>query len=122
MWIIILRVSVVFFSYEFDFKTKARDVPQNEKPCSIKLRCYAACLIGLNECLDSSPGATLADNIDKNKLNNIILNRMSNRSFKQAYVQGFDCEYISFKKYVNMFEHMEIAESIVVVVLLDTDL
>ena len=31
---------------------------------------------------------------------------------KKAYVQGFDCETISLKKYVNMFERMEIAESI----------
>ena len=31
---------------------------------------------------------------------------------KQAYIQGFDCESINFKRYVNMFERMEIAESI----------
>ena len=30
----------------------------------------------------------------------------------QAYVQGFDCEFISFKKVVNMFDGMEIIESI----------
>ena len=30
----------------------------------------------------------------------------------QVYVQGFDCEYILFKKYVNMFERMDIAEYI----------
>ena len=30
----------------------------------------------------------------------------------QAYVQGFYCEYISFKKSVNMFERMEITGSI----------
>ena len=29
-----------------------------------------------------------------------------------AYVQGFDFDTISFKKAVNMFEHMKIAESI----------
>ena len=37
---------------------------------------------------------------------------MPNIWYKQAYVQGFYCEYISFKKYVNMFEQMDIAESI----------
>ena len=37
---------------------------------------------------------------------------MHNRWFKQAYVQGFDCEYISFKKAFDMFEKMEISESI----------
>ena len=31
---------------------------------------------------------------------------------KQAYVHGFDCEYITFKKYINIFERMDIAESI----------
>ena len=31
---------------------------------------------------------------------------------KQAYVQGFYCESITFKNTVNMFECMEIAESI----------
>ena len=37
---------------------------------------------------------------------------MPNRWYKQAYVQGFGCESITFKKSVNMFDHMEIAESI----------
>ena len=31
---------------------------------------------------------------------------------KQAYVQGFDCESITFKKAGSMFEHMGISESI----------
>ena len=37
---------------------------------------------------------------------------MPNSWSKQAYVQGFYCETIYFKKSVNMFENMEIAESI----------
>ena len=37
---------------------------------------------------------------------------MPNTWYKQAYVQRFDCKYISFKKYVNMFERMETTESI----------
>ena len=37
---------------------------------------------------------------------------MPNSWSKQAYVQGFYCESITFKKAVNMFEHMEIVESI----------
>ena len=39
---------------------------------------------------------------------NIIPNSWS----KQAYVQGFYCESISLKKDVNMFEKMNIVESI----------
>ena len=37
---------------------------------------------------------------------------MSNSWYKQAYIQGFYCEYINFKKFANIFEHMEIADSI----------
>ena len=37
---------------------------------------------------------------------------MPNSWYRQAYVQVFDCEYINFKKDFNMFEPMEIAESI----------
>ena len=37
---------------------------------------------------------------------------MHNIWSKQAYVQGFDFESILFKKYVNTFEQMEIAEFI----------
>ena len=31
---------------------------------------------------------------------------------KQAYVQGFDYKTVTFKEYVNNFEHMEIVETI----------
>ena len=37
---------------------------------------------------------------------------MHNIWSKQAYVQGFDCESITFEKDVNMFDRMEISESI----------
>ena len=37
---------------------------------------------------------------------------MPNSWSKQAYVQGVYCGSVSFKKDVNMFERMEIAESI----------
>ena len=40
------------------------------------------------------------------------LNSTPNIWYKQAYVQGFDCEYISFKKYVYMFERTETTEYI----------
>ena len=45
-------------------------------------------------------------------MNVIVLNSIPNIWAKQAYVQCFDCESIPFKKTVNMFEQMEIAESI----------
>ena len=37
---------------------------------------------------------------------------MTNIWSRQANVQGFDCETITFKNAVNMFERMEISESI----------
>ena len=82
-----------------------------KKICSLKVRRYVAHLIDLNKYLASFPGATLADKIDVTEFNEIILNRTPNSWSKQAYVQGFDCESI-LKKAVNMFEHIEIAESI----------
>ena len=41
----------------------------------------------------------------------IILYSMPNSWSKHAYAQGFDCEFIYFKKAVNIFERTEIAES-----------
>ena len=46
------------------------------------------------------------------EINKILLNSTPNSWYKQAYVQGFDCESILFKGSVNMFEFMETAESI----------
>ena len=54
----------------------------------------------------------MADKIWVTELNEIILNSTPNSWYMQAYVQGFDCEFISFKKVVNMFDGMEIIESI----------
>ena len=46
------------------------------------------------------------------KIGVILLNSIPNSWYKQTYVKGFDCESITFKKYLNMFERMEIFESI----------
>ena len=83
-----------------------------KKTRSLRVRRYAARLIDLNEYLESFPGATLANKISETELNEIILNSIPNSWYKQAYAQGFDCKSISFRKYVNMFERMKIAESI----------
>ena len=69
-------------------------------------------LIELKEYLDSSPGGKLTEKNGMMGLNEILLNSMFNILINQAYVQGFDCESISFKKTVNMFERMDIYESI----------
>ena len=54
----------------------------------------------------------MTDKIGVTEINEILLNSIPNIWYKQAYVQGFDCESITFKKYVNMFDYVEIAESI----------
>ena len=54
----------------------------------------------------------MTDKVDVTELNEILLNSMPNIWSKQAYVKGFYCESVTFKKAVNMFERMEIAESI----------
>ena len=80
--------------------------------CSLKIIRYVARVMDLNEYLDYCPGSTLYDTIGPCYPKNTILNSMPNIWSNQAYVQGFDCEYISFMKSVNMFEKTEIAEAI----------
>ena len=83
-----------------------------KNPRGLAVRHYAARLIDLNEHLASFLGAIFSGKIGITELNDILLNSMHNSWSKQAYVQGFECEYISFKKSVNIFERMEIDESI----------
>ena len=54
----------------------------------------------------------MTDKIGITELNYILINGIPNIWSKQAYVQGFDCESISLKMTLNMFEHIEIDESI----------
>ena len=72
----------------------ACDPPRNEKLRSLKVRNYAVRLIDMNKYLDYFPGATLSDKIEVTELNEILLKIMPNSWSKQAYFQGFDCEYI----------------------------
>ena len=87
-------------------------MPLYENPRRLKLRCYSARLIALNEYLASFLGVAVDDKMSVTELNKILLNSMPNRWYKQACSQGFYCETISFKKAVNMFERMEITEII----------
>ena len=61
--------------------------------------------------LSALPGAQASEQIGETKLNEILLNSMSNCWIKQAYVQCFDCKYITSIA-VNMFECTEILEYI----------
>ena len=46
------------------------------------------------------------------KLNEILLGSTPNSWSKKEYLQAFDCESINFKAAVNMFELVEISQSI----------
>ena len=78
----------------------------------LNVRRYAARLIDLNKYLDSFPGGKLSGKLGVTELNELFLNSMPNTWIMQAYVQGFYCESVTFKKAVNMFKCVDIAESI----------
>ena len=59
--------------------------------------CYTDYLVWLNEYLGMFPGGELTDKIGMTELDEILLNSIPNSWRKQAYVQGFDYEYITFK-------------------------
>ena len=52
-------------------------------------------MININEHLDALPVAKESEKNSETELNEIILNSMTNVLSKKAYVQGFDCEYIT---------------------------
>ena len=68
---------------------------------SLIVKHYTARWIDLNKYLFSFLGANSADKIGVTELNEILLNSItkicSKQASKQAYVQGFDCEYIKEK-------------------------
>ena len=82
------------------------------KPCKLRVKCYNGLLNDINKYLSALPESKASDNIGEMYLNEIILNSMKNGWSKQAYVQVFDCETITFKNYANMFELMEIARTV----------
>ena len=75
------------------------------------MRRCAASMIRLNEYLSIFLVLKASDKICDMKLDSILFNSMTNGWSNQAYVQGFDFETI-MKKYVNMFERMEVYETI----------
>ena len=85
---------------------------QSTNMCGLKVSCYTASLIVLNDYLASFPGSKLTEKIGMRELNETLLNSVPNNWSKRAYVLVFDCEYIIFLKYANMFERMKISEYI----------
>ena len=69
-------------------------------------------MIEFNERLAFFFGAKLTEKIGITKLNDILLNSIPDSWSNKVYVHIFDFEYTGFKRDVNMFECMEISESI----------
>ena len=107
-----IKVLALYFPPINSLNKKARGASQIKTPRSLRERRHTARLIDLNEYLASFPGTTLSNKIGVTKLNEILLNRMSNICSKESYVQDFDNEYISLKKAVDIFERIDISESI----------
>ena len=72
----------------------------------LKMGCYTAFMVNLNEYLTVLPVGNENYKISDMELNEIILNSMTNGRSKQSCVKGFNCKTITFNKYVNMFEYM----------------
>ena len=59
-------------------------------------------MIDINEYLTIFTGRKTYDKIGETELNKILLNSITDVRSKKPYVQGFECETINFKRYVNM--------------------
>ena len=103
---------MVFFSVDLLSKQNHAMRRCMKKTHRFKVKRYAARLSYLNDYLASFTGSTMTDKIGFTELNDILLNSTPNSWPKQVYVQGFYCKSIYFIKSVNMFELMEISESI----------
>ena len=66
--------------------------------CGLNMRRYVDILIDLNEYLIFFPEAKLTEKNCVMEINKILLNSMPSSWIKQAYMQGFYCEYIDFNK------------------------
>ena len=65
------------------------------KPSGLNVRQFTARLNNINKYLALFPGSTLSERNGMTKFNENFLNSVSNSWIKQAYVQGFDCEFIT---------------------------
>ena len=109
---IILGLYAYFFPVSSILKQKRTMRHGMMNPRGLKVRRYTFHVVGLKGCLTLFPGLKLSYNIYVKEMNKTLFNIMPNSWSKQAYLQVFYCESITFNKYFRMFDRMGIAESI----------
>ena len=67
------------------------------KMFSLKVKCYNAIMIDIKEYLAVFHGAKTSENCFDTELREILLKSTPDSWRRQAYVHGFDCEYITLK-------------------------
>ena len=83
-----------------------------QKPQVFLFKIFSARLAELNNYLPIFPGSSATKNMAPEELNKILLQAAHNSWAKQAYLQGWVFEGSYYKYTCDMFERMEIAESI----------
>ena len=78
------------------------------KSRGLKLRRYDAHLLDHNNYMVVFTGEKSSEKTCVAELNEFFFDRMPKRWIKQAYMQGIDWKYITFKEYLNMLESIEI--------------
>ena len=82
------------------------------KPRDIQLNRFASRLTELNKYLTIFPGTNNTKNMVPEELNEILLQSTLSSWARQAYIQGWDFEEITYKDTCNIVERMETAEAI----------
>ena len=72
----------------------------------LEARCYAACMIEINQYLTIFLGYNQNNKIGDMELNEILLHIISNVWGNQEFLQGFDFVAVYFKKSIDLFEIM----------------
>ena len=87
-----------------------------KKSRGLKLILYDDYMIGINYHFSTLHGTKASDKICETEMNKILLKIMPNSWSIQSYVHFFYCESITLQKLINMFEPIEISQSIYEVV------
>ena len=109
---IILGLGTYFFSFNtlYNKKRAMRHIMRN--PRELKVRNYALRMVELIEYLAIFSDAQESEEIRETELNEIIFHTTPNGWISQCEMHGFYFEAVTFKKNINIFGNIEIAENI----------